>query len=204
MVRKVLWAFGGAAIALFLFAGVFLLYVTVTDYRPRETEPIVMEGNPDRVMKAGDAFTVTTFNIGYGGLDRDQDFFMDGGTGSRSSSKRQTELNLRGMGTFLSGLRSDIIFIQEVDIDSTRSYRINEVDSLKVFLPGYGFSYADNYKMPWVPVPVLHPMGHVRGGMLTLSKFNSSSAVRYQLPGEEKWPRQQFDLDRASSKTGFP
>lgn len=204
MVRKVLWAFGGAAIALFLFAGVFLLYVTVTDYRPRETEPIVMEGNPDRVMKAGDAFTVTTFNIGYGGLDRDQDFFMDGGTGSRSSSKRQTELNLRGMGTFLSGLRSDIIFIQEVDIDSTRSYRINEVDSLKVFLPGYGFSYADNYKMPWVPVPVLHPMGHVRGGMLTLSKFNSSSAVRYQLPGEEKWPRQQFDLDRAFIENRIP
>ncbi|GIO35077.1 MULTISPECIES: endonuclease/exonuclease/phosphatase family protein [Paenibacillus] len=204
MVKKMLWIVGGVVLAALLLAGGFLLYVTVTDYRPGKTEPITVANNPDRVLETGNAFTVTTFNIGYAGLDRDQDFFMDGGTGSGSRSKKQTELNLRGMGTFLSGNRSDFIFIQEVDVNSTRSYRLNEAEALKEYLPNYSFSYADNYKVPWVPVPVFHPMGHARGGLLTLAKYKSSGATRYDLPGKEKWPKQQFDLDRAFIESRIP
>lgn len=37
-----------------------------------------VENNKERVLATGNEFKVTTFNIGYAGLDKEQDFFMDG------------------------------------------------------------------------------------------------------------------------------
>ena len=59
-----------------------------------------MTNNNEHVLKVGKEFKVTTFNIGYGGLDKEQDFFLDGGKGSRSSSKEQTEKNISNMLSF--------------------------------------------------------------------------------------------------------
>ncbi|BFH65840.1 endonuclease/exonuclease/phosphatase family protein [Paenibacillus azoreducens] len=204
MVRKMLWSLGGILLAAVLLVGGFLLYVTLTDYKPKPTEPVAVANNPERMLKSGDPFTITTFNIGYAGLDQNEDFFMDGGTHSRSSSKEQTLTNLNGIGSFLTNMNSGIILIQEVDVKSSRSYDVNEVDALQAVLPDYGLSYADNYKVPWVPVPLLHPMGHVHGGIMTLSKYKSTAATRFDLPGKEKWPRQQFDLDRAFIENRIP
>lgn len=204
MAKKILWTLGSIVLAAVLFVGGFLLYVTLTDYKPDATEPVAITDNQESMLKKGTAFTVTTFNIGYAGLDKDEDFFMDGGTHSRSSSRIQTVLNLNGIGTFLKSNRSDMIFLQEVDVKSSRSYNIDEVGALQNFLKGYSYSYADNYKVPWVPVPVMQPMGSAHSGMLTLSSYKSTSATRYALPGKEAWPQQLFDLDRAFIENRIP
>ncbi len=65
------------------------------------------------------------------GLDKDQDFFMDGGKGSGSSSKEQTETNLKNMLSFLQNENSDFALLQEVDIKSLRSFDVNEHEFLK-------------------------------------------------------------------------
>ncbi|MCJ8015176.1 endonuclease/exonuclease/phosphatase family protein [Paenibacillus sp. KQZ6P-2] len=204
MAKKTLWILGSIVLAAVLFVGGFLLYVTLNDYKPAPTEPIAIESNQDRVLKKGESFTLTTFNIGYAGLDKNQDFFMDGGTHSRSSSKKQTLANLKGIQSFLSSRHSDMYFLQEVDVKSSRSYDINEVAELQKSLQGYSFSYADNYKVPWVPVPVFHPLGHTHSGIMTLSSYKSTSATRFDLPGNEKWPQQLFDLDRAFIENRIP
>ncbi|MDR0269273.1 endonuclease/exonuclease/phosphatase family protein [Paenibacillus sp.] len=204
MVKKILWALGSIILAAVLLFGGFLLYVTVTDYKPKPTELVAVTNNPENILKQASPFIVTTFNIGYAGLDETEDFFMDGGTHSRSYSKINTLLNLNGIGDFLSSTHSDMIFIQEVDVKSSRSYDVNEVGALQNLLPDYSFSYADNYKVPWVPVPLLHPMGHVQSGIMTFSKFKSTAATRFDLPGKESWPRQQFDLDRAFIENRIP
>lgn len=204
MAKKTLWTLGSIVLAaVLLFLG-FLLYVTVTDYKPDATEPVAISGNQAKVLQQGTPFTLTTFNIGYAGLGKDEDFFMDGGTASRSSSKKQTLANLQAITSFLSSNHSDFYFIQEADVKASRSYRINEIEELRSALPDYSFSYADNYKVPWVPVPVLHPMGYAHSGMVTLSGFKSTSAARYDLPGKEKWPRQLFDVDRALIENRIP
>lgn len=99
---------------------------------------------------------------------------------------------------------SEIYLLQEVDLAASRSFNINEVDYLADFLPGYSYTFALNYKVPWVPAPLFKPMGSVNSGLLTLSAFHSTSARRFDLPGKEGWPRQQLDLDRAYLESRFP
>lgn len=129
---------------------------------------------------------------------------MDGGKRSRSSSKEQTEANLAAISTFMSNAHSSFYLLQEVDARSSRSYRIDQADYLSKASADYSSTFAYNYKVPWVPVPVFSPMGSVQSGLLTLASFKSTSSQRYDLPGKESWPRQQLDLDRAFVESRFP
>lgn len=191
-------------LAAVLILGGFLVYITLTDYKPQEITTLTVNNNPQQVMKQGESFSVTTFNIGYAGLDKYQDFFMDGGTKSRSSSREQTKINLDTVASLMTVTDSDLFMLQEVDIDSSRSNGIDEVSYLSNKFADYSNVFATNYKVPWVPLPVLDPMGSVNSGLLTLSRFNSTSNIRYDLPGKETYSRQQFDLDRAFVESRFP
>lgn len=183
---------------------IFLIYVTAVDYKPpAQVELQTNSNNNPATLKQGEPFTVTTFNIGYAGLDRDQDFFMDGGTMSRSRSTEQTETNLKAIIDFLSNNKSNLYMLQEVDTNSSRSNRINEYLRISRALKQYSDTFAFNYKVPWVPVPITHPMGAVNSGLLTLSKFTSTSHKRYDLPGDESWPVQLFELDRGFIESRF-
>jgi len=195
---------GFALLAAVLIFGGFLLYITITDYKPKETTPLTVNHNQEQMMKQGEPFAITTFNIGYAGLDKNQDFFMDGGTKSRSSSEEQTKTNLEAIASLMTTSGSDLFMLQEVDLDSSRSNHIDEVSLLSNTFSDYSNVFATNYKVPWVPIPVLDPMGSVNSGLLTLSKFGSTSNVRYDLPGKESWPRQLFELDRAFLESRFP
>jgi len=65
-----------------------------------------------------------------------------------------------------------MILIQEIDVHSSRSNRVNELDYLAKHLSDFSDTFAVNYKVPWVPVPLTHRMGAVRCGLATFSKFN--------------------------------
>ncbi len=78
-------------IALFIF---LLIYGTLSDYRPEE-EIIISESADAPVIKDS-SFNLLIWNIGYGGLGDNMDFFYDGGKGVRSSKERVGE-NIDGM-----------------------------------------------------------------------------------------------------------
>ncbi|WP_040950837.1 endonuclease/exonuclease/phosphatase family protein [Gorillibacterium massiliense] len=198
---KIIGSFILAAVLLF---AVLLLVLTITDYKPDEVIPLTASPSQNPIIKHNEPFSVTTFNIGYAGLDQNQDFFMDGGTMSRSSSKSQTLTNLTGLSSYLKKAESNIIFLQEVDTRSSRSYHINEADYMADQLPAYSHVFAANYNVPWVPVPLTHPMGSAHSGLLTLSSYKSTANTRYDLPGKESWPTQLFELDRAFLESRLP
>lgn len=175
----------------------FLAYVAITDVKHKDVEKLEVTNNNERVLKAGEEFTATTFNIGYGGLDKDQDFFLDGGTGSRSSSKEQTEENVSNMLSFLQKENSDFILVQEMDEKSLRSFDVNQYKAFQEGLPDYASTFGYNFNAQWVPVPITKPYGYVKSGLGSFSKYHVEEATRYQLPGKERWIRQLFDLDRA-------
>ncbi|HEY2494439.1 MAG TPA: endonuclease/exonuclease/phosphatase family protein [Paenibacillus sp.] len=204
MKKRVLKGIGLIVLAATLIVGGFLLYITLTDYKPEEIVELVVDNNNERVLQHNEPFTITTFNIGYAGLDKDQDFFMDGGKMSRSSSEEQTKNNLEAIASFMTSLHSDLFILQEVDIRSSRSYHMDEVTYLSSKLSEYSHVFSTNYKVPWVPVPILDPMGSADSGLFTLSRFTSTKHYRYNLPGKESWPRQQLDLDRAFIESRFP
>ncbi|MBN2261231.1 MAG: endonuclease/exonuclease/phosphatase family protein [Clostridiales bacterium] len=180
-----------------------VLFVVFTDYVPEAIE-IHEFINTDNQKSLSDELTITTFNIGYCGLDSNQDFFMDGGTGSRSSSQEQTQINLDGNIKTLNELNSDIYIIQEVDIDSTRSYHINEMQAIIEGLSDYSYSFVHNYLVPWVPIPLNLPMGKAESGLLTMVKGTIVQATRYDLPKDPTIPDKYFLLDRCMDEVIIP
>ena len=200
MLFGLLWGLGLLALVVLLY----LAFMTVTDYNPAQAINLEIKKNQAATLKKGVPLSILTFNIGYCGLDAGEDFFMDGGSASRCKSLEQTLTNLKNITSFLSATKADLIILQEVDVQSSRSYRVDELAHLQNNLVGYGVIFAVNYKVPWVPVPLARPMGAVESGLLTLSRFNVRSAIRYQLPGKEAWPRQLAELDRCFIESRLP
>ena len=91
-----------------------IVYALITDYKPKEKEIIFQSEKPS---KLNDSLSITllTWNIGYAGLDKEMDFFFDGGTRVITPVTKCRE-NLREIGKFLKNNDSiDFIFLQEVD-----------------------------------------------------------------------------------------
>jgi endonuclease/exonuclease/phosphatase family metal-dependent hydrolase len=184
------------AIAVFVICfACLLVYTMISDYKPGEEEMI---SKSDSVSVLNDSLTYSflTWNIGYAGLDKDMDFFYDGGTKSITPEPNCLD-NISGIEEFLASNDTvDFICIQEVDKKSKRSYRINEYDSISKRLPDYYSFFAINYKVPFVPLPISKPMGKVLSGIAVFSKYIPESSTRYSLPGDFGFPVQLFQLDR--------
>lgn len=190
--------------SLVIIFGIYLLFMTITDYKPADTVTLAINKNNKNMLKKDSTLSVLTFNIGYCGLDKAQDFFMDGGTGSRSQSEEKTSENLKAITDFVQKEDNSFILFQEVDLSSTRSFHIDQYAFLKDNLTPYNSTFAINYDVPWVPVPILKPHGNVKSGLSTFSKFKTASAMRFQYPGKEKWPRQLALLDRCFIESRIP
>lgn len=206
MIKKILKTAVGLIILVIIAIAAFVAFLTVTDYRPEATTSLEIAADNQAMNVVGfdRPFSITTFNTGYCGLDRNQNFFMDGGTMSRSSSKAKTQDNLEKITAYLSKLNSDFVLLQETDVKASRSYSINEYEYMKTNFRGFNSTFGFNYKVPWVPVPVANPMGYVYSGLATFTRFTLNSAERYQYPGSEKWPVQLFELDRCFVENRIP
>lgn len=193
---------GLGIIAVFLLFGVFLIYSTITWYNP-SPELILAENNRPDTVRCDSVYSLLSWNIGYAGLGDDMDFFYDGGARVRGSYDR-TRINLDSVRHFLKR-NSDQTFIglQEVDIRSKRSYKLNEKDTI-CHLLAYPSVFAINYLVGFVPVPPSSPMGLVNSGILSLSQFQPSKSVRYAYPGMFSWPNRLFNLRRCMLVNHFP
>lgn len=199
---KTVWIAGLAIIIPVLLFGVFLIYSTLTWYNP-SPELVLTESNRPDTVRCDSVYSLLSWNIGYAGLGDDMDFFYDGGKQVRGSYDR-TQINLDSIRHFLTR-NSDQTFIglQEVDIRSKRSYKLNEKDSI-CNLFAYQSAFAINYLVGLVPVPPSSPMGLVNSGILSLNRFQSSKSVRYAFPGMFSWPNRLFNLRRCMLVNRFP
>ena len=181
---------------LVVFVAALIGFLTATEYNPPATQEVEVYGTTNDSLVAGESFNVVTWNIGYGGLSEQADFFMDGGDGVRTISHAGVMENLAGIEDQLAELNPDFIFLQEVDQDSERTYGINERARLATaFAPAYASAYALNYDVAYVPYP-LPPIGAVESGIMTLSRMQATDAERVQLPCPFSWPVRLGNLKR--------
>lgn len=190
------------AVGVLYFAGV-LLYGTITEYHPDTTETLKIDNNQIHKPDSGQ-ISILTWNIGYGGLGKEMDFFYEGGKLVRPTEE-QSEKYIQGISQFL-GIHDavDIMLLQEVDFKSKRSYKANELIILQEKLPAYGSDYAANYKSAFVPVPFSEPMGKVFSGLVVFSKFEIEDANRIATPGSHAWPKRLFTLKRCFTVSRIP
>ena len=151
-----------------LAAGGLVGYLTLTEYRPDDIEQVeVTQAARSDNVRVGERLDVLTFNTGYCGLGRDQDFFMDGGTMVRPENEQIVRDNMNGILSELARQNADIYLLQEVDFDSYRSYYVNQADTYRHGL-SLNMAVAYNYKCDFVPFP-WPPLGKVESGLVTFT-----------------------------------
>ena len=176
-----------------------LAYAQLTYFKPANAKVI-------HTMPKGDELTDSTFtaiiwNIGFAGLGAKSDFFYDGGKMVRSPEHLATEY-WKGIQKTVNGMQSDFVLLQEVDVNSKRSYHINQVKALKQLANHSAF--ALNYKVKFVPIKFTNPLGKVESGLLSLSQNQPTESIRYQYPGSYSYPTKLFFLRRCALLQRFP
>jgi endonuclease/exonuclease/phosphatase family metal-dependent hydrolase len=199
--RKILKRAGICLLALIVILVAFIGYLTIREYRPDAVETVAVS-HGQKELKQGDSFSVLTYNTGYAGLSRDEDFFMDGGTKVQPESSELITANMEGIVSILQAQNADFYFLQEVDIDSKRSYHLDEMAYYEEAL-GLEGMFACNFKCDFVPYP-WPPIGKVESGLVTMTDYTVSSASRIALPESFSWPVKTCNLKRCILETRIP
>ena len=195
--KKVLIAFAAILVCI---AGL-LAYFTICEYRPEPVEEIqVTDGTKEVTLDK--EFSVMSFNTGYAGLSENEDFFMDGGKKVEPESEELVRENIEGIGKSIVDADADFTFLQEVDIESKRSFEINEKEIYEE-MTGKDGVFAYNFKCNFVPYPVPF-IGKVGSGLVTLTDYKMNSAKRISLPESFSWPVKTCNLKRCMLETRIP
>lgn len=176
--------------------GSFLVYISVNDFDPPARIKLDVMGPGEDVLADSREFTFLSWNIGYAGLGKEMDFFYDGGVQVRPEQD-QFNTYWTGICSILTKLDTiDFILLQEVDMRSKRSYFTDQKDSISSIFNEHYESFAVNYDVKVVPVPLLDPLGKVKAGIMSLSKYKPVLAERIAYPNIASWPKKLFLLDR--------
>lgn len=191
-----------------LFAAVlFVVGLTIFEYRP-DDEVALEINNPQQNEVAVDTdLSFMTFNIGYAGLGKNEDFVMDGGTKGRPDSEDDVLSYFEGIRSLIEEHPADFYLLQEVDQNSRRSYFVDQVEGIHETLADtHGYSYAYNFKALFVPFPVslTDYIGFVESGLQTHSTYRVERATRRQFPGSFSWPLRVANLKRAMVVSEIP
>lgn len=191
-----------------ILAAVLLLvgmvgFLSLTEYKPADREKAQITGEVARDLNLNEEISLLTFNIGYGALGDNADFFMDGGDSVYTADRERVNKNLDGILEEVKKINPDIVFFQEIDKSSSRSYKINEYEKFAGELTQYAFSFANNFKVAFLPYPV-PPIGKVDSGIATASSFRVESAERVQLPIPFSWPMRMANLKRCVLTSRIP
>ena len=167
-------------------------WLTWKEYRPAPVESLEIAHNGAGVLlNPGQSLDVVSWNIGYAGLGKASDFFMDGGKQVRAAGPNIMGGYLNGIADTLSAGNYDLVLLQEVDIESGRTFNVNQAQRLS----RGSSAFALNYSCPFVPYP-LPPIGKVNSGLLTTTDLHIEQAERISLPCPFSWPIRTANLKR--------
>lgn len=177
----------------------FFLFIFIIEYKPRRVKTIYSSEANDPLP---DSIKILCWNIGYGGLGENMDFFYDGGCRVRDSKERTIE-NLSQIVNLIRREDADIVLLQEVDRCSKRTYNIDQLELLRKEFPEYHLYFAYNYNSLFVPKPLREPIGKVKSGVVILTKYIPEEVIRYQYPSKFPFPISAFNLKRCLLTASF-
>lgn len=168
---------------------------------PEEKTNDTLPGNTtdsNNMLTTDQKYSALTYNIGFGAYTPDFSFFMDGGKSSWAKSKESVLETVQGAGELAASKDPDFAMIEEVDLNSTRSYHVNEYNILKDCFPDYYYVFAQNYDSAFLFYPLTQPHGSSKSGIGLFSRYPVTSALRRSFPVSTSFTK-FFDLDRCYS-----
>ena len=116
MKRKHIFIIPAAIIgAVVLLVVLFFLFLTIVEYRPKPIEDVPFTTEKGMLMR-NTPVSIMSWNIGFAGLGKDEDFFMDGGKKVHPDSKEVVENYFKGIKDSIGTHPADILFVQVIDI----------------------------------------------------------------------------------------
>ena len=195
-------------LVLVLGAGSYCGYI-IFSYKRIGDVSLDVEGNAAKnVLSLDETYNMATYNIGFGAYSQDYTFFLDTGYDingeetcgyySTARSKEEVNFNVNGAINTVKSLDLDFVLLQEVDVKSTRSYKINQNDMFKESLSEYDNVFAINFDTAYLPYPLYDMHGKSLAGLSTFSRYKIKSANRYEYTISDNLSK-LFDIDRCFS-----
>ena len=180
----------------------FLGYLKITEYNPKKIENLKVENkenerkeDKNKNYELNTEYKLLSWNVGFFGMDKNIDFFMDGGKMVFPISQKQVEENISKAIEEIKKENPDIINLQEVDKYSKRTGFMDQVKILnEKFKQNSIFAY--NMKVKFVPYPI-PPLGQMETGIYSSSKKEILNPERHQLPIAFKYPVRLSNFKRA-------
>ena len=214
LIRKILKIIGSVLAVILLALAGYIIYLYASYHRiednlqlqvettrgtanetTNETNNETTEAN---TLTTGKKYSALTYNIGFGAYTPDFSFFMDGGKSSWAKSKESVLETIQGAAELAASKDPDFAMIEEVDLNSTRSYHVNEYNILKDCFPDYYYVFAQNYDSAFLFYPFTQPHGSSKSGIGLFSRYPVTSALRRSFPVSTSFTK-FFDLDRCYS-----
>ena len=126
IVKGILKALLIIVLILVVIVAAALVFLTVAEYKPADRESITVEslGGEAKSIKPGDSIKLLSWNLGFGALGDNADFFMDGGKMVYPADEARVRTNIDAFVSEVKAQDADIVLFQEIDKDSDRSYTI--------------------------------------------------------------------------------
>ena len=215
MIKKVMFVVISFMILILVIIGGYVIYLTTGYYRIqdlREYSIDIVKSND--LVKLNNNYKITTFNIGFGAYNHDFSFFMDKGEmldGTKKQGVLSTAIskdvvidNTNGIINEIGKLNPDFMLYQEVDVESTRSHKVNQYEMLDNKFNTYNSLLVNNFHSRFLFYPILNPMGSVDSGIVTSSNKYIEKTIRHKLEIDESFINRFFDLDRCFSASYLP
>lgn len=177
-----------------LWVGGNLVYAFLSRFTPPARQNLPANGPTTPI--SGNEFSILIWNLGYGALGAESDFFYDGGKTIISPEDKVRQYNTGIIQTLRSFTDLDFLLLQEVDQHSKRSWYINQSEEISAVFPSHNHTFATNYKIKYLPFPWTEPLGRITSGLQSASRFMPVECVRISLPGITDFPRKLFYLKR--------
>ena len=170
------------------------LAVTVTEEGEQAQQPV----------QTGQEYGIVTYNIGFGAYTPQFSFFMDGGESSVAESKESVLNTVQGAASYVSEtINPDFVLWQEVDLDATRSYHVDEYEQIQEYFRDCSMTFALNYDSAFLFYPPTQPHGKSKAGLAVMSQYPIESALRRSFPISTSFSK-FLDLDRCYSINRIP
>lgn len=193
-------------------------YSRIPDNKMLKVEPAQkQEQDQPKQLNYGSDYTICTYNIGFGAYTPSYTFFMDkgemldgtkhqGAYGKARSLEAVTEATkgaIDAVATAVDGNAPDFMMFQEIDVNSDRSFHVDQTACVRAAFANYESSYASDFHSGFLAYPLHDMHGSVQSGIMTLSRVDMTSSVRRSYPVSTAFPDKFFDLDRCFEVTRY-
>lgn len=175
MNKRLMWSIYRYVLSLFLvlvlLIGIFV-YWAVGGSLPKKSD-LPLEPAEKHATQAPEHLVVATYNIGHGQGIKEQAWdYRD---------KATTEKQLSAVALAIVNLNADIVLLQEVDINSDRTFHINQIEFVKARTQHPFHACAIVWEKNYLPFPYwppTHHLGYIRAANCILSRFPMSHHQR--------------------------